>query len=369
MLIGLDASRANKDTKTGVEWYSHQVIEEIKKITPTGVEFVLYTNEKLKGDLAILPQSWRELVLPWPPKYLWTQLCLWWELRINPPDVLFVSAHTIPFLPIPKKIKVVVTVHDVGFKRFPELYKKIQYWYHELTMWKIKKRADVILTISEFSKAEIIELYQVDPKKIEIAKLGYNEAKYFAGPESPEILSRLGLKKPYLVYVGRLEKKKNILNLVMAYSLAAKEYPDLELVLAGAKGHGFEEVLDLIQKLKLEDKIKILGYTSTEDVVAILRSAELMVFATLYEGFGLPILESMACGTPVVASDLPPHKEVGEEAAVYADPHRPEDMAEKIKAILLNDSLRQELSTAGLTRVKNFSWAKCGREILQILMK
>ncbi len=368
MIIGLDASRANKDKKTGVEWYSNHLIEEFKKLSPQGVEFVLYTNDKLKGDLAALPTGWRERVLAWPPKYLWTQLCLWWELWQNPPDVLFVSAHTIPFLPIKKKVKVVVTVHDVGFKRFPELYKKIQYWYHQLTMLKIKKRADVILTISEFSKSEIIELYHVDPKKIAVIMLGYDEKKYFP-ISSEEVINKDGLTKPYLFYIGRLEKKKNILNMIKAFAMAKKDYPDLHLALAGAHGYGFEEMQELIKELKVEDSVKILGYLQEQEAAAILGGAELMLFTTLYEGFGLPILEGMASGAPVLASDLPPHHEVGGEAAIYSDPYDPEDMAEKIKMVLGNSELRQKLSVAGLEQVKQFSWHKCARETLEILMK
>ena len=124
MKIGIDASRANRQNKTGVEWYSYHLIQEMKKITPADTQVVLYTGEKLTGGLEDCPSNFSQKVLKWPPKYLWTQIRLCWELFFNAPDVLFVPAHTIPFWPIRKKTKVYVTVHDVGFARSPKLYKK-----------------------------------------------------------------------------------------------------------------------------------------------------------------------------------------------------------------------------------------------------
>jgi glycosyltransferase involved in cell wall biosynthesis len=358
MIIGIDASRANKSNKTGTEWYSWHLIEELKKIAQSSDQFLLYTNDRLAGDLAKCPENFAEKVLAWPPKYLWTQVRLWWELLVSPPDVLLVPAHTIPLLPIRRKVKVAATVHDVGFKRFPELYKPIQVWYHDLTMRRIKSRANVIITISEFSKREMMELYGVKESQIKVVYLGYDEKTYNerSGENSKTAQEKYNLTSPYLLYVGRLEKKKNIGNIVAAFALAKDNFPDLKLVLAGSGGNQFEEIKKIIADLKLEDEIILPGYVAQEDLPGLVAGAEIFMFPTLYEGFGLPILEAMACGTPVITSDMLPHTEVGGSAGVYADPHSPQSLSDAIIKILENPEFKSSLQAKGLLRAKEFSW-------------
>lgn len=371
MIIGIDASRANKPNKTGTEWYSWHLIQEMKKIGGDGDHFRLYTNSLLSGGLGILLDvNWQEKILVWPPKYLWTQIRLWWELWRNPPDALLVPAHTIPFLPLPKKIKVFVNVHDVGFKRFPDLYKPIQVWYHDLTMRRIKSRADVIITISEFSKREIMELYGVSEEKIRVVYLGFDAIQFApaTGPKD-ETLKKYNIAAPYLLYVGRLEKKKNIGRMVTAFVLIKEKYPDLKLVLAGAGGNQFDEIKQIIADNKLESEVIITGYVAHEDLAAIYNHAEIFLFPTLYEGFGLPILEAMASGVPVITSNQAPHTEVGGEAAIYAETGSPESLADGIMKILNDTELKQSLKEKGLLRVKEFSWRKTAEEILKIVKK
>ncbi len=388
MKIGIDASRANKPNKTGTEWYSYHIIEELKKIVNPDDRVLLYTNSVLTGGLENLPTNFIEKDLAWPPKYLWTQIRLWWELIVSPPDVLLVPAHTIPFLPLPKKIKVCVNVHDVGFKRSPELYKPIQVWYHDLTMRRIKQRADVIITISEFSKKEIIELYQVPENKIKVVYLGFDAEKYHRPsvilneaernegsqvlPRDPsqaqdDVLKKYNIKQPYLLYVGRLEKKKNIANMIAAFALAKEEQHDLQLVLAGSSGHLFDEIKKIITDNKLENEVIITGYVDQEDLPQLYSSAEIFLFPTLYEGFGLPILEGMASGVPVITSNFAPHTEVGGDAAYYADAYSPESLADGIIKILTDVELKQSLIAKGLARVKEFSWRQTAEAIYKII--
>jgi len=410
MIIGIDASRANRENKTGTEWYCWHLIEEFKKITPGNERVFLYSNEKLKGDLGISPDNFQEIILKWPPKYLWTQIRLWWELLLRPPDVLFVPAHTIPFLPIWKKVKVAVTVHDVGFKRFPELYKPIQVWYHDLTMRKIKHRADLIITDSEFSRQEIMDLYGIETARIKVVYLGYDADNFFPATViareshqrrddrgnpvaetrdlhalSPvplsgrgsarddnigrnDVLQKYNITKPYLLYIGRIEKKKNIGNLAKSFSLLKERFPELKLVLAGNAGNEFEAVKKIIADNRLQQEIILPGYIAAGDLRAVIGSAEIFLFPTLYEGFGLPILEAMACGTPVITSALNPHREVGGEAAVYIDPQKPEELAGAIAKILADLHFRKELVDKGLQRVKNFSWKKTAQDVLDELL-
>lgn len=370
MIIGIDASRANKPNKTGTEWYSWHIIEQLKQIANPDDKFLLYTNSSLTGDLEKLPDNFVEKDLNWLPKYLWTQIRLLWELWRNPPEVLLVPAHTIPFLPLPKKIKVCVNVHDVGFKRSPELYKPIQVWYHDLTMRRIKQRADVIITISEFSKREIIDLYGVDEKKIEVVYLGFDANKFFvqeSNGASLKVLEKYKIKQPYLLYVGRLEKKKNIANMIAAFALAKEDRHDLKLVLAGSSGHQFEDIKKIIVDNKLENEVIITGYVAQADLPILYNQAEIFLFPTLYEGFGLPILESMASGVPVLTSNFAPHTEVGGDAAYYADSYSPQALADGIIKIVTDTDLKRSLKEKGLIRAKEFSWRKTAEEIYKII--
>jgi glycosyltransferase involved in cell wall biosynthesis len=370
MKIGIDASRANKKNKTGVEWYSYHLIQEMKKLVSDDTRILLYTGEKLTDGLENCPSGVEEKILSWPPKYLWTQVRLWWELVFNAPDALFVPAHTIPFLFLPKKTKVYVTVHDVGFKRSPELYKKIQFWYHDLTMKRIKKRADKIITISDFSKSEIMDLYKVKSERIVVIPLGYDTKKYNTEvKEDKSALDKYKISGPYLLYIGRLEKKKNIGNIVKAFVYAKIANPDLKLVLAGNAGNEYEAIKEIIVKSKLEGEIIMPGYIDETDLPVVMKMSKVFVFPTLYEGFGLPIVQSMAIGTPVVTSNIEPHRSVGGDGAVYADPQDPQNIAQGINKIIRDESFRDELVDKSLLQVQKFSWEKTAVKTLDVIAK
>ena len=364
MLIGIDASRANRPQKTGVEWYSYHLIQELKKIPlPQGDKFILYAPEELKGDLGIMPPGWEIKILSWPLKYFWTQKRLSWEMLINPPDILFVPAHCLPIFCRAKKI---MTIHDLGFKRFPKAYTFGQRIYYSLVHSFAAKYADKIITPSEFTKTEIINLYKTDPNKIVVIPLGYN--KYYNLVEDKnkieEILTKYQIKKPYLFFVGRLEKKKNIKGLVDAYQQLLKQNYSLQLVLAGNPGFGYQEVKSQIKSLG--EKICRINYVEPKDLVYLYAGAEAFIFPSFYEGFGIPLLEAMASGCPVVASNQGSLPEVAQDAALYFDPKNSLQMVEAIKRIINEQDLRKVLIEKGLARVKEFSWQKCAEKTFKI---
>jgi glycosyltransferase involved in cell wall biosynthesis len=396
MTIGIDASRANKIQKTGTEWYSYYLIQELKKLDKKS-HYFLYSKEALHGDLGQLPENWESKVLSWPPKFLWTQFRLSFEMLRQPPDLLFVPAHTIPLIH-PKKT--VTTCHDIGFERYPELYSPLELRYHRFGMRLAVRKAAKIIVPSEFTKKEMVEVYNADPKKFEVIYHGYNQEVYkvteknlpapfdkgavtvghggevAVAPLSKGVAEGRGIREitePFILYIGRLEKKKNTAGLVEAYARILNELKtnnelqNLKLVLVGGPGYGFEEVQEKIKKYNLEDRVIMPGWLSGEELARLLKLAELFVFPSFYEGFGLPILEAMACGCSVVASHLASIPEVGGDAIEYFDPHNIEDMSDKIAKVLINKNLQEELRKRGFERVKNFSWEKCARETLNVL--
>jgi len=364
MNIGIDASRANKPIKTGTEWYSYYLIQWFKKLDKDN-HYFLYTNAALKKGLEICPQNFTQKVLNWPPGRLWTQFRLSWEMlkKRKKLDRLFVSAHVIPLIH-PKNT--VVTIHDIGFERFPEIYPWYDIVYHKWAIRFAKHAASKIITISEFSKSELIDVFKIKPEKIKVIYNGYDKEKYklYEKQEIDEIKSKYNLKDPYLIFIGRLEEKKKTPFLIECFAEFKKQFPQYKLVLIGRQGHGFEKVKDNIEKYSLKNEVIFPGWIQTNDLTRILAGAQAMVFPSLYEGFGIPVIEAMACGVPVACSKTTSLPEVCGQAAVLFDPKNKEQIIESMKKIVSDQDLRQNLIEKGLENVKRFSWEKCAHQTL-----
>lgn len=373
MMIGIEATRANKPGKTGVEWYAWHVIQELKKLTVgDGNSWVLYSNQVLSGGLEELPENWYEVRIKWPLPFGWTQIPFSFELSRRPPDVLWMPGSTLPRV-VPKQT--VITVHDVGFHRLPELYKKRQVHIHEQAMREIVKKAARIITVSEFAAREMVEAYGIDPRKIAITPLGIDHTLYrpISDPEAiEERLRRYQIPRPFVTAIGRLEAKKNIAFLVKAFS----EYKTrrgvgdpLHLVLIGPPGFGYEDVRREIDKSPVKSDIIELGYVAEADKPYILNAADALIQASRYEGFGIPPLEAMACGCPVLSSGAASLPEVCGDAAVYFSPTEPEECVAALKRLMEEDGLRETLRSAGLTRASLYTWKATAEKTLPVLTR
>lgn len=389
MLVGIDASRANREIKTGVEWYSYYLIENLKKIDAKN-HYFLYSEQKMKGGLQNLPSNWKSRILKWPLIFFWTQIRLSWEMLINPPNLLFVPSHVIPLIH-PKKV--ITTIHDMGFKKFPAVYSFFQRWYQDFSVKFALKCATKIIVPSEFTKKELIEIYHADPEKIAVIHLACNDKIFrlnYNREKSVQILEKYNIKKPYLLFVGRLEEKKNISFLIDVFeNLFLEEKPIL--VLVGKRGYGYKRInflhnlfrtlsapkslkarqaicgiKDKIAKSRFRDRIIQISQIIEEDLAILYKEAKIFIFPSLYEGFGIPLLEAMATGAPVVASDSASIPEIVKDAALLSKPDDIKGFAIQIKKIWEDENLRNELKNKGLERVKNFSWRKCARETLDL---
>ena len=388
MIIGIDASRANKERKTGTEWYSYLLIEHLKKIIPSDVTVRLYTRESLRGDIAVLPANWEERILGWPPKYLWTLLRLSWEMWLNSPDLLFIPAHGLPLI-LPKKT--VATIHDIGFEKFPKLYRRRALWYHRFVVRRALKLSSAIITISEWTKKEIISVVKNIKVPIHVIPLAHDKRRYhnhISVDAQREAQKRYNIEAPYFFFIGRLEKKKNISRLMEAFTLFLDraslpgfsnqnshtiEYDSFgyhgyevshnknrnrwSLVLIGSRGYGFSQMSSFIKKNKLNDQIKILNWVPESDIPALMAGSSALVFPSLYEGFGIPILESMATGTPVITSDRGATAEVAGKAALLVDPYNVAAISRALQSISRDHDLRDKLRQAGFARASEFSWS------------
>ena len=361
--IGIDTSRANKSQRTGTEWYSYFLIEELKTLThPAGREpqFILYSKHELKGPLGQLPHNFQKKILSWPLKLFWTQIRLSWEMLVHPPDVLFVPAHTIPIL---GRCKMVMTVHDVGFRVHPELYSWLDILYHRFSVWWASRFACRIIVPSRFTKNELIKYYHTDPEKIVVIPHGAP-----AWELKKDLVPKTNQKQQYLLFLGRLEKKKNILRITKAFARLLPRYPALRLVLGGNPGFGFNDLQNWITAQKLQDKIDFLGFVEEARKKSLYTHAAAFVFPTLYEGFGMPVLEAQSLGCPVITSQASATAEVARDSAVLVNPEDVADIARGIEKVLSDNEFRKALVEKGFKNVKKYSWRQSAGRTLDVLV-
>jgi glycosyltransferase involved in cell wall biosynthesis len=399
MIIGLDASRANLKHKTGTEWYSFYLIKNLAEIDRTN-KYRLYLNTLPAPELQEIIKdnpNFSVKVLNWPLYSFWTLGRLSLEMLIARPDVLFVPAHTIPLI---HPRKTVNTIHDLAFIREQNLYRseKIKtkyrglrliinslvklftlgkystdsldylYWSTNFTLHHAKK----IITVSDFTKQEILSLYPKTPAaKIAVIHNGYNTELYrpLTGEEEKieATLDKYGLRRPYFLYVGRLEKKKNTPALIEALSLLRENNPEIKekLVLIGDASFGYDEVKYIIEEFNLNNEVYMPGWVAENDLPYIFNGASAFIFPTKHEGFGIPVIQSLACGLPTAVSDIPVLREIAGDSVLYFDQNNKQTIAAAMAKIIQDQPLRQSLKNKGLEQVKKFSWRKCTLETLR----
>jgi len=373
MLIGIEATRANKPTKTGVEWYAWHTIQELKKLTVNdGNSWILYSNHVLTGGLESLPENWYEDRIKWPLPFGWTQFRLSWELKKRKVDALWLPGSTLPRY-VPKQT--VITVHDIGFHRLPKLYKQRQVTIHERAMKEIAKKAARIITVSEFSAREMVEAYDIDSKKIAITTNGIDHDLYRPIKDVEAIeerLRRYQIPQPFFVAVGRLEAKKNIRALVRAFTqfkIRRGVGDPFRLVLIGVPGFGYEDIKREIESSTVKSDILELGYVPESDLPYILNAAEALVHPSFYEGFGIPPVQAMACGCPVVSSNAASLPEVCDDAAIFFSPSQPEALVECLRRIAEEPGLKEKLRIAGVSRAARYTWKATAEKTLPVLTR
>ncbi|MCX6812737.1 MAG: glycosyltransferase family 1 protein [Candidatus Berkelbacteria bacterium] len=369
MTIGIDASRAIKSNRTGTENYCRNLILAILKIA--GDQRIrLYFADEPTSVFKNLPKNFETKVIK--RKKYWTQIGLSLEILKNPPDVLFVPAHILP--PITAK-KSVVTIHDLAWKYFPEAYSASERRLQDLAIRRaIKKHADIIV-YSESTASDLKKFYKFDDKKIHFVPMGFEprhceEERRSNLPTNKDCRASLAMtNQKYILFVGRLEAKKNILNLIESYKLLRQERKISEkLVLVGKPGFRYDEIKKMIDSAgKIKNDIIETGFVSDDELSKLYKNASVFVFPSLYEGFGFPILEAFAAGTPVVTSNTSSMPEVAGDAAILVNPKKPFEIAAAISQILNKPRLRDDLVKKGFAQLKNYDWNICAKETLKIL--
>ncbi|MDO8487921.1 MAG: glycosyltransferase family 1 protein [bacterium] len=361
MIIGIDANEANlTPQRVGVNQYAFELLKAIYALK-TNHTFVIYLKTAPLADLPKARSGWEYRVIPFPK--LWTQTRLPWDLFTrNPrPEVFLSLTHYAPRIaPMPT----VVAIMDLGFLQTPEQFTAKD--FNQLKSWTrySVKNARKVIAISEHTRKDIMREYGKSSADIVITPLAY-EQKLFKPTTDVKVLDKYGITQPYILFLGSLRPSKNIEGLVKAFAkLSLKDLPlGTQLVIAGKKAWLFEQIFNEVKQLNLTGKVVFTGFVEEAEKPVLMSMAQALVLPSFYEGFGIPVLEAMACGTPVVVSDVASLPEVAGEAGIYVNPRSPDSIAAGIMKAVGPE--RDQWIKKGLARVKLFNWAKTARATLK----
>lgn len=367
MRIGIDASRAFLARRTGIEEYSYQVIRHLREVLSAEDEVVLYVRKKFtlrKWQLSIrgpeidfdLPANWTVRGI-WAPRF-WTQIGLSLEMLFHQPDALFVPAHVVPLL---HPHKTIVTVHGLEYEFCPEGYS----WWERLYMrFSIKfsvRVAHQIIAVSENTRRDIIRLYRIPADKIVVVHEGASQPRMLKGQYPIP-------HRPYFLFIGRLEARKNIVRIIEAFEIFRdKTKLPYQLVLSGKPGYGYQYIKHRIVHCKYQEDILETGYVSEGEKWELLRQAQIFLFPSLYEGFGLPVLEAQQVGIPVITSTTSSLPEVAGLGALLVDPAGSKKLARAMITLTTDLKRRADIIDKATRNADRFSWARCAREVAQLL--
>ena len=362
--IAIDANEANVKNRVGSGQYTYHLLQHWS--SQTQYQFHLYLKQPPVSDMPSVADHWHYHLVK--PSKFWLKFSLPFHFLTHQSHFrsFFAPAHySPPILPAP----LVVTIHDLAYEYFPDqFYKKDLYKLRRWTLASLKK-ASRIIAVSQNTKQDLISQYQLDPQKITVIYNGYDKNQFNARVKlNPLIFSKYHLpREPFILYLGTIQPRKNVLKLVQAFHLLKKnkQYSG-KLVIAGNFGWLSEPIIQQIRRSPLAQDIYLPGYIDSHDLASLYKIADLYVLPSLYEGFGLPVLEAMACGTPVAVSQNSSLPEVVGQAGEFFDPH---DSISIQTAILRALTHRQTLIKKGYLQARKFSWQKTAQQTLQIICK
>jgi len=364
--IGLNAhllSLQHGYRSAGVSRYIHYLLRYLPQVDRRA-EYVAFV-----GDARAHYEGWQMRAPLWPTgdplrRILWEQLVQPLATRRAKLDLLHAPVYVGPLC---KPCLLAVTIHDLSFYIYPEFFRPFQRRYlQHFTRWT-SKRADQIIAVSESTRRDVIRFLGVAPDRVVTIPNGVEEIFRPLGRARLEAFRRRnGLPERMILFLGTLEPRKNLLVLLEAYALLRQRGAQEMLVVAGGKGWYYESVYATVERLGLRRWVIFPGYVPWEELPLWYNAAELFVYPSLYEGFGLPPLEAMACGVPVVVSNVSSLPEVVGEAGVLVDPQDPQGLAVAMEELLADPARRRELAEAGLARARSFSWERTALQTAQL---
>ena len=363
MVIAVDGNEANVEKKVGVSVYTYELLRHFRSASSKELQFIIFLRQKPRFDLPKQSTFFKYHVVKGP--FLWRNLFLPLALRKHGKlDVFFSPAHyTPPTCPAP----VVVTIHDLAYIRYPEEFLKRD--LYKLSRWTKEGvlQAKKVIAVSQSTKNDLVYYFGTDEKKISVVHNGFSSKESRLHGES-NVLEDLGDKKDqYILFAGTIQPRKNIQTLLHAFRLVLEERPQMKLVIVGKKGWLYDKIFQIADELNLKNKAIFTDYIPNADMAVLYNNTAVFVLPSLYEGFGLPVLEAMSHHAPVVASERSSLPEICGNACLFFNPHSAVELKEQIMQVITSPKVRERLIREGQIQVKKFSWEKCAKETLTLL--
>jgi glycosyltransferase involved in cell wall biosynthesis len=369
MIIGVDASRAATGQRTGTEAYAYQLIQELIPLAQArGYHLRLYFNWSPPPGLFPDGPLVEQVLIPFPR--LWTHIRLNQELRQRPPDVFFTPAHVIP---IGYRRPSVATVHDLGYHHFPDAHTPGQRLYLRWSTRHNVRLARRVIADSQATADDLLRFYPIEPSKVVVIHPGVDPKLRPVTEEETlsTVWRKYGVYPPYFLYIGTLHPRKNLVRLAQAFTSSglAEQESLYTLVLAGKTGWLAEPIIEALRNMSTEvsGRIHLPGFIDDANKAALLSGATALVFPSLYEGFGFPVLEAQACGTAVICANTSSLPEVAGRGALLVDPSDKGAITSALQQVAADSSLRERLIACGYENVQEFSWQKAATKVLETL--
>lgn len=356
MNIGIDGNEANIKTRVGSGQYSFHILTQLNKLNKTH-HITVYLKNKPLPDMPKKNKLWHYKIIG--PKLLWTKFALPLYLAVSKKnlDLFYSPTH---YSPTPSPIPTIPTIHDIGYLKTPTEFNQKD--FYQLKNWTAQsiKQAKHIISVSEFTKNEIIKEYKIKPEKITVIENGITKFKKHTKTESQKILNKFKITKPYFLSVGTLKPNKNYPFLIKAFSVFLANQrtstPAYQLVISGKKGWLFDEIFKTVTDLNLQNKVIFTGFITEKEKNILYQNATATVLPSLYEGFGIPAIESQSFNTPVIVSDIPSYREIMGDSASYIDPTNEKTLIKALFNIKNNHS----------QNYKRYLWAQSAKKLLHL---
>ena len=368
MRICIDVSPAVHH-RAGLGRYAQELTAALLAVDDEN-EYVAFYNRPAEAELGPpldrLPHLTTNLpTKPWRMSALLAHLARFPRDRLFPGiDLFHATDHLLPRF---SRVKSVFTLHDLVFRFYPEAHKPLNRWFLSLMMPRFLQAADAVIAVSECTKRDAVRLYGLEEVEIPVIYEGVNRGFRPALPAAIAVArQKYSLPDSFLLCVGTIEPRKNLTSLLEAYRALMGRGVESRLVIVGKKGWLYEGFFRRLRELGLEDKVIFPGFVADEDLPALYSAADLFVLPSLYEGFGLPLLEAMACGVPVVCSSTSSLPEIAGRAAVMVDPLDVSQLARALERVLEDSDLRASMRQVGLKQAAHFSWERTAKETLAV---
>ncbi len=363
MRIAIDARKLRD---YGVGTYIRNLLRHLSRLDQS-TEYVVLCRKTDSEHVSQLGANFRAVPESSPGYSIREQITIPLDLRRERVD-LFHSPHYV--LPPLTPCRSVVTIHDCIHLRFPQyLPNRLGYVYARSALWMATHLSSRIVTVSEASKRDILEYFRVPPQKIDVIYNGIDERFSEPPPEDDvaRVRERYQLDDPFVLYAGNIKPHKNLERLIEAFhTLRRSGFDQVKLLIIGDEISKYATLRHAVHRHKLHKHVRFFGFVPDSTLAILYRLAGVFVFPSLYEGFGLPPLEAMASGTPVITSNVSSLPEVVDDAALLIDPHEPDSIADAIRRVLTDERLREDLRQRGLERSRHFSWERSIRRVREI---